>query len=116
MRAIRERPRLAPAKLAAALAAPVATALLAAAVANNDSDGSADLQRRLDRSEQLRHEQSGELQHLAAQLNGSAPASPRPPAERGPGRAQANACAETCWPPAAGSPAAAMSFRPLRAE
>jgi septal ring factor EnvC (AmiA/AmiB activator) len=69
MRAIRERPRLAAAKLAAALAAPVATALLAAAVANNDSDGSADLQRRLNRSEQPRHEQSGELQHLAAELN-----------------------------------------------
>jgi hypothetical protein len=68
MRAIRERPRLAPAKLAAALAAPVATALPAAAVANNDSDGSADLQRRLDRSKQLRHKQSGELQHFAAQV------------------------------------------------
>jgi hypothetical protein len=68
MRAIRERPRLAPAKLAAALAAPVATALLAAAIAHNDSDGSADL-RRLDRSNLLRHEQSGELQHFAAGLN-----------------------------------------------
>ena len=68
MRAIRERPRLAAAKLAAAFAALVATALVAAAIANHDSDGSADLQRRLDRSKQLRHEQSGELQHFAAQV------------------------------------------------
>jgi hypothetical protein len=67
MRALRERPRLVAAKLALALAALIATALVAVAIASDDS-GSPDLERRLERSEQLRRDQLGELQRQAARI------------------------------------------------
>jgi hypothetical protein len=66
MRALRERPRLAAAKLAAL----IATALVAEAIASDDPDASPDLEPRLERSAQLRHKQTGGLRRLAAQLAG----------------------------------------------
>jgi septal ring factor EnvC (AmiA/AmiB activator) len=68
MRALRERPRLVAAKFALALAALLATALVAAAIASDDSNPSPDLQRRLERTEQLRRNQLGELQRQAVQI------------------------------------------------
>ena len=68
MRALRERPRLVAAKMALALAALIATALVAVAIASDDSGSSPDVQQRLARSEQLRRHQLGELQRQAAQI------------------------------------------------
>jgi hypothetical protein len=68
MLALRERPRLVAAKLALALAALIATALVAVAIASDDSGSSPDLERRLERSEQLRRDQLGELQRQAARI------------------------------------------------
>ena len=67
MRALREQPRLVAAKLALAVAALVATALVGAAIASEDPEAP-DLRPRLERSEQLRRDQTSELQHLAAQV------------------------------------------------
>jgi hypothetical protein len=67
MRALREQPRLVAAKLTLALAALVATALVAAAIAGDDSESAPDLQPRLQRSEQL-HDQTDDLQRQAAEI------------------------------------------------
>jgi Spy/CpxP family protein refolding chaperone len=68
MRALRERPRLVAAKLALGLAALMVSALVAAAIAGDDSGSSFNLQPRLERSERLRRDQLGELQRQAAQI------------------------------------------------
>jgi hypothetical protein len=68
MRALRERPRLVAAKMALALAALIATALVAVAIASDDSGSSPDVQQRLARSEQLRRHQLGELQRQAGRI------------------------------------------------
>ena len=68
MRALRERPRLAAAKLTGALAAPIAAALVAAAIAGGDHDAPPDLRPRLERSGQLRDEQASELRQLDAEV------------------------------------------------
>jgi hypothetical protein len=67
MRALREQPRLVAAKLALAIAALVATALVGAAIASEDRKAP-DLRPRLERSEQLRRDQASELQRLGAQV------------------------------------------------
>src|SRR5918992_3439901 len=67
MRALRKQPRLVAAKLTLAIAALVATALVGAAIAS-DGPQAPDLRRRLERSEQLRRDQTSELQRLAAQV------------------------------------------------
>jgi septal ring factor EnvC (AmiA/AmiB activator) len=67
MRALREQPRLVAAKLTLAIAALVATALVGAAIASDDPQAP-DLRPRLERSEQLRRDQTSELQRLAAQV------------------------------------------------
>jgi hypothetical protein len=67
MRALREQPRLVAAKLALAVAALIATALVAAAIASDDSESWPNLEARLQRSEQLRHDRTSELQRQAAE-------------------------------------------------
>jgi septal ring factor EnvC (AmiA/AmiB activator) len=68
MRALREQPRLVTAKLALAIAALVATALVGATIASDDPEAPPDLRPRLERSEQLRRDQTSELQRLGAQV------------------------------------------------
>jgi septal ring factor EnvC (AmiA/AmiB activator) len=68
MRALRERPRLAAAKLTGALAALIAAALVAVAIAVGDHEAPPDLRPQLERSEQLRDEQTSELRHLDAEV------------------------------------------------
>lgn len=68
MRTLREQPRLVAAKLALATAALIATALVAAAIASEDPEAPPELRPRLERSEQLRRDQTSELQRQAAQL------------------------------------------------
>jgi hypothetical protein len=68
MRALREQPRLVAAKLTIAVAALIATALVAAAIASEDPEAPPDLRPRLERSEQLRGDQTRELERLAGEV------------------------------------------------
>jgi hypothetical protein len=68
MRALREQPRLVAAKLALAIAALVATASVAGAIASQDPEAPLDLRPRLERSEQLRRDQTSELQRRAGEM------------------------------------------------
>ena len=68
MRALRERPRVVAAKLAVAVAALIATGLVAAAIASEDLEAPPDLRARLERSEQARRDQASERHRLAAQV------------------------------------------------
>jgi hypothetical protein len=67
MRALREQPRLVAAKLAVALGALIAAALVGSALANNGLEPAPGLRPRLERSEQLRRDQPSQLDRLAAQ-------------------------------------------------
>jgi hypothetical protein len=60
--------RLAAAKLAGGLAALIATVLVAAATAGDDREAP-DLRPRLERGEQLRDDQTSELQELGGQVD-----------------------------------------------
>ena len=68
MRELREQPRLVGAKLTIAVAVLVATALVAAAIASEGPEAPPDLRQRLERSEQLRRDQTRELQRLAGEV------------------------------------------------
>ena len=68
MRAVREQPRLVIANLTVAVAALIATALVGAAIAREDPKARPDLRPRLERSEQLRRDQTSESQRLVTQV------------------------------------------------
>jgi cell division protein FtsB len=68
MRTLREQPRLVVAKLTFGVTALIATALVAAAIAREDPKARPDLRPRLERSEQLRRDQTSEIHRLAAQV------------------------------------------------
>ena len=68
MRALREQPRLTVAKLAIAIAALIATAMVTWAIAGDTRDAPPDVRPQLDRSEQQRRDQAAELQDLDARV------------------------------------------------
>jgi MinD-like ATPase involved in chromosome partitioning or flagellar assembly len=98
MRAVREQPRLAAAKLGVSLAALIVAALVGSALAGDDSDTRADLRPALERSEQLRRHRPASFIASAPRSPSCAPTCARPLAERAPRRVPANGCGATCGP------------------
>jgi hypothetical protein len=68
MRALREQPRLAGAKLSISLAALIVALVVGSALAGDDSLPPAGLRPALERSEQLRRDRANELARLTAEL------------------------------------------------
>jgi hypothetical protein len=112
MRALRERPRLAAAKLTGALAALIAAALVAAAIAVGDHETPPDLRPQLERGGQLRDEQASELRQLDAEV-ARLRADLRAATRRARDRTAATTAADR--PARPGPRAATVSFRPPRA-
>ena len=113
MRALREQPRLVAAKLSISLAALIVALVVGSALAGDDADTPADLRQALERSGQLRRDQSGELREVAARA-ARLRVDLRTATRRAGARRRTGASRTAGGATQPGSRAATLNFRPLR--